>query len=124
MIDAGKPFSQSIAGLILLPAIAAVLALLVVYIVRKLPELLNASKAAVIALAEFRSSIDQRLDSQDHQIASIAHEIHTNNGSSLKDAVIRMEERQKAVVEKLDDHLEFSAYQVQRVDKFIDKGKP
>lgn len=54
------------------------------------------------------------------KVKSIESEVHTNGGASLKDAVIRVEERQAATADKLDDHLRVAAYQQGRMDKLIE----
>jgi len=46
---------------------------------------------AVQELPEFITRTDATLAAQDEQIADIHHEVHFNNGSSVKDAVTRVE---------------------------------
>lgn len=69
--------------------------------------------AALRVLPRRFSTIERRLDKQDAQLDSIEHEIHTNSGSSLKDAVIRVETRLTA----LDDGYR---YNFERIDRKLD----
>lgn len=47
---------------------------------------------AVQGLPDFIDRTDKTLAAQDKQIADIHHELHFNDGSSTKDAVIRVED--------------------------------
>jgi hypothetical protein len=43
--------------------------------------------------AQFRADTERTLAGQDKQIADIHHEVHYNNGSSVKDAIRRVEQK-------------------------------
>lgn len=47
---------------------------------------------SLTGLPKFMSDTTRTLEAQDKKIADIHHETHKNNGSSIKDAVIRTEE--------------------------------
>ena len=65
---------------------------------------------------EFRSTYS----SMQTRLAVIEREVRTNGGSSVKDAVLRVEETAKATKQQLDQHLIEAAYQRQRLDTFLD----
>ncbi|WP_434315827.1 hypothetical protein [Leifsonia sp. P73] len=46
---------------------------------------------AITGLPEFMERTDATLDAQNQKIGEIHHEVHFNNGSSVKDAAIRTE---------------------------------
>lgn len=54
-------------------------------------------------LPEFIERTDAVLQGQDKQIAEIHHEVHYNNGSSVKDAVARVESGVAALRKELDN---------------------
>jgi hypothetical protein len=58
---------------------------------------------AVQELPAFIERTDKTLEAQNEQIADIHHEVHFNNGSSVKDAVIRVEEGVAGLYDKVDD---------------------
>ena len=53
---------------------------------------------AVQGLPDFIDRTDRTLAAQNKQIADIHHEVHFNNGSSVKDAVTRVEQKVDAVL--------------------------
>lgn len=74
----------------------------------KLPEMALELSALTIgqrAQAEAQQAQAETLTHQNEQLAIIKHEVEFNNGSSVKDAVVRTEKATKALTEKLDAHL-------------------
>ncbi|MCU1441147.1 MAG: hypothetical protein JWP85_2144 [Rhodoglobus sp.] len=57
---------------------------------------------AVSGLPAFIKRTDETLTAQDAKIADIHHEVHYNNGSSVKDAIGRVEEGVKGIYTRLD----------------------
>lgn len=57
-------------------------------------KLWNVNKAIVTTIEWVTVALPARLDSQDEALADIRHEVQYNNGSSVKDAVARMEKSQ------------------------------
>lgn len=112
MIEATE-FAQSFTGQVIIPIIAGLVVSAICggYVaVRRLFGRLDKQDALQVLLATKVDAID--------------HEVHTNNGSSLKDAVIRTEEQQKATAGRLADHLTDAAYQMGRIDAFMDGTRP
>jgi len=72
--------------------------------------------AALAQLPDFIERTDLALHSQDLAIQSIYHETHQNNGSSLKDAVDRVEEGVKGIYNRLDG-LEESVEELHETDE-------
>lgn len=46
-----------------------------------------------------RPGVMQRLDTIEQQLAAVEHELHPNSGSSLRDAVDRVDERTRQIVD-------------------------
>jgi hypothetical protein len=67
----------------------------------KLPEMALELSALTIG----QRAQAETLTHQNDQLAIIKHEVEFNNGSSVKDAVVRTEKATKALTEKLDAHL-------------------
>jgi len=61
-----------------------------------LPEYMTATRA-------FMNTTDEKLDKQYQDITDIRHEVQYNNGSSVKDAVSRIENAVKDLTEADDD---------------------
>ena len=76
--------------------------------VKDLPEFIKESRAAD---AEVKASLAQ----QDAKIAEIHHETHTNNGTSIKDGVGRLEEGMAGLHGRLDE-VERNVAQIAKVD--------
>ena len=72
--------------------------------------------AAIAQLPDFIERTDITLRGQDTAIKSIYHETHQNNGSSLKDAVDRVEEGVKGIYNRLDG-LEESVEELHETDE-------
>lgn len=58
---------------------------------------------AVSGLPSFIERTDKTLAGQDSKIAEIHHEVHFNNGSSVKDAVTRVEKGVAGLYDKVDE---------------------
>ncbi|UKA69591.1 hypothetical protein [Arthrobacter sp. FW306-06-A] len=74
----------------------------------KLPEMALELSALTIGQrtqAETLAHQNTQFTHQNEQLAVIKHEVEFNNGSSVKDAVVRTEKATKALTEKLDAHL-------------------
>ncbi len=67
----------------------------------KLPEM----ALEISALTIGQRTQGETLAHQSEQLAVIKHEVEFNNGSSVKDAVVRTEKATKALTEKLGAHL-------------------
>lgn len=67
----------------------------------KLPEMSN----ELTALTLGQRAQAETLDHQSEQLAVIKHEVEFNNGSSVKDAVVRTENVTNALASSLADHL-------------------
>lgn len=67
----------------------------------KLPEMSN----ELTALTLGQRAQGETLDHQSEQLAVIKHEVEFNNGSSVKDAVVRTENATNALAESLNEHL-------------------
>lgn len=67
----------------------------------KLPEM----ALEISALTIGQRTQGETLAHQNDQLAIIKHEVEFNNGSSVKDAVVRTENATKVLTEKLDAHL-------------------
>lgn len=77
-----------------------------------IPVLVGLSIAGIIAIVTVGFKLAKRLDTQDAQLAAISAEVFPNGGSSIKDAVARIEvtvggvqAEQKRVAKKLNKHL-------------------
>lgn len=52
-------------------------------------------------------SLWETLDHQSHQLAVIKHEVEFNNGSSVKDAVVRNETETARIGQQITDYIEY-----------------
>lgn len=96
--------------ILILSAISAAVSGVVLFVRKGWPWLKSFAKAilntadlidSVKGLPAFIERTDATLEAQDTKIAEIHHEVHYNNGSSVKDAVDRVERGVKAVYDEL-----------------------
>lgn len=127
MIDA-TPWANTISGQIVLPVIAGLLVVLIVGAIRIVPRMMREQAANRRLMNERFDRLEDRTDAQDVKLESIEHETHTNSGSSIKDAVIRIEGkldvfavRQKATDQKVDDHMAQARLDLQRIDRALER---
>lgn len=119
-----QPFSTTFTGQFLVPLAVTLAGAAIVGGFLGLRKLSADNRAARNSRDDNQRQVLERLDRQDEAITAIGHEVHTNSGSSLKDAVLRSEAAQTATAEKLDKHLQDAAYQSGRLDAFIAGGTP
>lgn len=103
IVDATTRFATTTSGAIVIPVIAG---LLVVSIVGAFAWLRN---------------VTTTLRTQNATLADIKGEVQTNGGGSLKDAVLRVCEKQDATSKALDLHIADANYQRGRMDAAIEK---
>lgn len=101
--------------LLILSAIASTIVCVVLFVKKGWPWLKAFAKAiiktsqvidAVQELPEFIARTDKTLETQNERIGEIHHEVHYNNGSSVKDAVRRVENGVADLRRRLDDSTE------------------
>jgi len=66
--------------------------------------------------AEFRDETKTRFDEQDKQISEIHHEVHYNNGSSVKDATKRIETGVEGLYKQIEELKDSDISQSSRID--------
>jgi hypothetical protein len=116
-LAANTPFAKTTVGLVVIPAMAVLLAAIAVggwRAVRGFIHRFDKIEQAILANA---TRLDHRMDLQDVKLENIEHETHVNSGSSLKDSVVRIEQ-------KLESHLTDAAYQQGRLDRLAEGQIP
>lgn len=120
----GQPFASTFTGEFLVPLAVGLATAAIIGGFLGLRKVLAEGRAARDERKANQRLLLDRLDRQDDAILRIDHEVHTNSGSSLKDAVLQIKEEQKATTTKLDKHLQDAAYQSGRLDAFVAGGTP
>lgn len=103
--------------------LAGVAILLLTYLVKTVPGEARSAAAAAqeakrVAL-DTRREMSDRLDAQDKQLTGLTREIRTNGGTSLKDAVLRVEAKVDDQTGTLAGHLTEAAYDKGKMEQYM-----
>lgn len=85
----------------------------------------------VIRLIDALAALPAFMQRTEKQVGEIHHEVHFNNGSSVKDAIVRVENGVRGLYgrmdesdQKLDEHIDFSIAWKARLNEIEERTQP